>query len=105
MNRVLVRAAVQTEDVGDHRGGGSIDVGIAVVGANRLAQHLVVVELNAERLLDVTDGAAGPHVEVIRADLDHLQIVGPAGTAAQIFASAAVGAKRAAISLPESQWR
>src|ERR1700733_13740543 len=54
---------------------GSLDIRVTGIGADRLAAHLIIVELYLEGFLHITDRASRPDVEVVGTRLHHCKIV------------------------------
>src|SRR5208283_2113260 len=73
---MLILAGVQPRHRTYQGSRSSVDVGIAVVGADYFSQHLVLIELNAKCLFNITDGSTGAYISVVWASSDHLEVVG-----------------------------
>ena len=72
---MLILAIVQTGNSHHQRRGSPVHVRITVIGTDGLAQHLVVVELHVERVLNLAHRPSCPYEEVIRTNTDHFQVV------------------------------
>src|SRR5439155_4427161 len=72
--RMLKFSGIQTGN-SSHKGRSrAVDVGIAIVGAHRLARDQIVVEDHMESGLNIAHGSPGANEHVIRTDLEHLEV-------------------------------